>query len=193
MLSSFKLLWLGWDPWKQAHLSRCSIDMKNIVFPPRMLSLNSFESTCYVSFVVQMQKTSTFRIKTIIHTLQLYKLIVSSAEVQKNHISWQVLWNWLTLALNHKNLLSLLGSSNEKAVLAKQYLMGLKIRTEQQGTAKHYLKSSCLTLQLNPKSTLPMDRKKGRESCLSLQMSCMPRLRCHSTLFSNNFKLSVMP
>lgn len=167
MLSSFKLLWLGRDPWKQAHLSHCTTDMKNIVFPPRLLSLNSFESTCYVSFIVRMRKTSTFRIKTIIHT-HSYKPIVSSAEVHKNHISWQVFWNWLMLALNHKNLLSLLGSSNEKAVLAKQYLMGLKIRTEQQGTAKRYLKSTCLTLQLNPKSTLPMDRKKGRESCLSL-------------------------
>lgn len=192
MLSSLKLLWLGRDPWKQAHLSHCTTDMKNIVFPPRMLSLNSFESTCYVSFIVRMRKTSTFRIKTIIHT-HSYKPIVSSAEVHKNHISWQVLWNWLMLALNHKNLLSLLGSSNQKAVLAKQYLTGLKIRTEQQGTAKRYLKSTCLTLQLNPKSTLPMDRKKGRESCLSLQMSCMPRLQCHSILFSNIFKLSVMP
>lgn len=51
------------------------------------------------------------------------------------------------LVLNHKNLLSLLSSSNGKAVLAKQYLMGLKTKTEQQGTAKCYLKSTCHTLK----------------------------------------------
>jgi len=90
-------------------------------------------------------------------------------------------------ALNHKHFLSLLSSSDGKAVLANQYLMGLKIRTEQQGTAKSYLKSTCLTPKLNPKSTVPTDRKEGREHCLSLQMNCMPHLRGHSTLFHNVF------
>lgn len=161
-----------------------------------MLLLNCFEGICYVSFIVQMWKTSIFRRKTVIHAQQQHKLTVSSGEVHKNHnISQQVLWNWLMLVLKHKNLLSLLSSSNEKAVPAKQYLMGLQIRTEQQGTAKCYLQSTCLTLKSNPKSTLPMDRKKGRACCLSLGMwmSCMPWFRCHSTLFSNIFKLSVMP
>lgn len=117
----------------------------------------------FVSFIVWIQKTFILRRKTVIHTLQQHKLTVPSAELHKNpNISWQVLWNWLMLVLNHKKLLSLLRSLNEKAVLAKQYLMGLQIRTEQQGTAKCYLKSTCLTLKLNPKSTLPMDRKKGR-------------------------------
>jgi len=54
-----------------------------------------------------MQKTYIFRRKTVIHTLQQHKLTISSAEVHKNHnISRQVLWNWLMLVLNHKNLLS---------------------------------------------------------------------------------------
>lgn len=124
-----------------------------------------FECKCYVPFIVQGQNTSIFRRKSVIQTLQQYKL----SGVHKTHnISCQVLWNWLMLVLNHKRMLSLLSSSNEKAVLAKLCLMGLQIRTEQQGTAKCYLKSACLTLKLNPKSTLPMVRKKGRARCLSL-------------------------
>lgn len=51
------------------------------------------------------------------------------------------------LVLNHKSLLPLLSGSNVKAILAEHYLMSLQIRTEQQGTAKRYLKSTCLTLK----------------------------------------------
>lgn len=157
-----------------------------------MLPSDCFECKCYVSFFIWKQNSSTFRIKNCNSYSAKRQVNIFLSWGTRNHISWQVLWNWLMSALNHKHFLSLLGSSDDKAVPANQYLMGLKIRTEQQGTAKCYLKSTCLTPKLNPKSTVPTDRKKGREHCLSLQMSCMPHLRCHSTLF-HVFSVSVMP
>lgn len=127
-------------------------------------SIELFWVWMLVSFIVWIQKTSIFRRKTVIHTLQQHKLIVHSAKVHKNpNISWQVLWNWLMLVLNHKNLLSLLRSLKWESCSCKTVFNRPANKNRAAGiTAKCYLKSTCLTLKLNPKSALPMDRKKCR-------------------------------